>query len=188
MLLGLSIVFIVMYNAATVCIWLLYYSSAILDKALFFVIIISLIGFPILGLFLLFYDKKESVKDASNIGEPKKKGGAMKEYDIENSILMQLPLTVKHGLSEVSGEKRIVFVEEFLRKKRALGCMLALAILFPIQHFLLGRGILGIIFWISGFGIFIWWIVEIFLTPSRVRTYNEELASQILRDIVIMSK
>jgi len=110
------------------------------------------------------------------------------EYDIEHSILRQLPLTVKHGLSEMSGEKRSVFVEEFLRKKRTLGCMLALAIFFPIQHFLLGRGLLGIIFWITGGGGLIWWIVEIFLTPSRVRRYNEELASQILRDIVIMSK
>ncbi|ODS33106.1 MAG: hypothetical protein SCARUB_01730 [Candidatus Scalindua rubra] len=61
MLLGLSFVFIVMYKAASVYIWLLYYSSAIIDKALFFVIIISFIAFPLLGFFLLFYDKKIEV-------------------------------------------------------------------------------------------------------------------------------
>ena len=58
MMLGISFVFLVMYKAADVYIWLLFYSNSILDKALFFAIITSLLGFPFLGFFLLFYDKK----------------------------------------------------------------------------------------------------------------------------------
>lgn len=58
LMLGISAVFLVMYKAASVYIWLLYYSGFFLDKALFFIIIISLIGFPLVGFFLLFYDKK----------------------------------------------------------------------------------------------------------------------------------
>ncbi len=58
MMLGLSLVFFIMYKAASIYIWLLYYSSFVLDKALFFAIISTLILFPILGFFLLFYDKK----------------------------------------------------------------------------------------------------------------------------------
>lgn len=57
MLLGISLVFLVMYKAATIYIWMLYYSSSILDKGLFYAIMVSLVGFPLLGLFLLFYDK-----------------------------------------------------------------------------------------------------------------------------------
>jgi hypothetical protein len=58
MMLCISSVFLVMYKAATIYIWLLFYSSSILDKGLFFAIMTSLLGFPILGFFLLFYDKK----------------------------------------------------------------------------------------------------------------------------------
>jgi hypothetical protein len=58
MMLGLSLVFFIMYRAASIYIWLLFYSSAFLDKGLFFAIISTLILFPILGFFLLFYDKK----------------------------------------------------------------------------------------------------------------------------------
>ncbi len=58
MLLGISLVFLIMYKAATIYIWMLYYSSSILDKGLFYAIMVSLIGFPLLGLFLLFYDKE----------------------------------------------------------------------------------------------------------------------------------
>ncbi len=57
MMLCISFVFLIMYKAATVYIWLLFYSSSILDKGLFFAIMTSLIGFPFLGVFLLFYDK-----------------------------------------------------------------------------------------------------------------------------------
>ena len=58
MMLGLSLVFFIMYKAASIYLWLLYYSSSVLDKALFFAIISTLILFPLLGFFLLFYDKK----------------------------------------------------------------------------------------------------------------------------------
>ena len=58
MMLGLSLVFFIMYRAASIYIWLLFYSSAFMDKALFFAIVFTLILFPLMGLFLLFYDKK----------------------------------------------------------------------------------------------------------------------------------
>ena len=68
MMLGLSLVFFIMYKAASIYIWLLFYSSAFMDKALFFAIIFTLILFPLMGIFLLFYDKKIVVdKDLEEI-------------------------------------------------------------------------------------------------------------------------
>jgi len=68
MMLGLSLVFFIMYKAASIYIWLLFYSSAFLDKALFFAIVFTLILFPLMGFFLLFYDKKIIVdKDLEEI-------------------------------------------------------------------------------------------------------------------------
>lgn len=58
LLLGLSLVLFVMYKAANVYLLLLYNSTSIMDKTLFFAIIVSFISFPFMGLILLFYDKK----------------------------------------------------------------------------------------------------------------------------------
>ena len=58
MMLALGLVFFIMYKAASIYLWLLYYSSAFIDKVLFFAIIFTLILIPLLGFFLLFYDKK----------------------------------------------------------------------------------------------------------------------------------
>ncbi len=57
MLLGLSFVFLVMYKAARVYLLLLFNSTAILDKAFFYAIIVSFISVHRLGIFSLFYDK-----------------------------------------------------------------------------------------------------------------------------------
>ncbi len=58
MMLGLGLFFFIMYKAASIYLWLLFYSSSFIDKALFFAIMSTLVIFPLLGFFLLFYDKK----------------------------------------------------------------------------------------------------------------------------------
>ncbi len=58
LLVGFSFAFYIMYRASSYYLSLLYNSPAIVDKALFYAIITSFISFPLMGLFLLFYDKK----------------------------------------------------------------------------------------------------------------------------------
>ncbi len=58
MLLGVSLVFYIMYRAASIYLLLLHNSPSIADKVLFFAIVVSFISFPAIGFYLLFYDKK----------------------------------------------------------------------------------------------------------------------------------
>ena len=58
--------------------------------------------------------------------------------------------------------------------------MMAFAILLPIQLFLLDKILLGIVFLITGGGFGVWYVVEWFLTPQRVRDYNTKVASETL--------
>jgi len=46
---------------------------------------------------------------------------------------------------------------------------------------------LGYIFLATFGGMLIWWIIEIFLTSGRVKTYNEELAMQIITNMKILN-
>ena len=61
--------------------------------------------------------------------------------------------------------------------------LVLLAVFFPIQLFIFGKLGLGIIFWLTGGGLMIWRLIEIFLTPTRVQRYNEDLSIEIVRDI-----
>jgi hypothetical protein len=107
--------------------------------------------------------------------------------EIETSIADQLPMMVKEALSKLPTEKQGMFVDEFKRKAKSPGVMLALAIFFPIQLVLRKKTGLFIAYWLTLGGLGFWWIAEIFMAMSRTRAYNEDLSKEIIRDIKIMS-
>lgn len=78
--------------------------------------------------------------------------------------------------TEFSDEQKAGFTAYFEKNKRSTGLMVALAILLPIQLFLLGKVVLGILFLLTGGGFGVWYVVEWFLTPGRVRDYNARIA------------
>lgn len=88
---------------------------------------------------------------------------------------------VAHGAFQNLDEiQRAAFVTRYNTAKRSMALMIALAILFPIQLFLLGKVLLGLLFWLTAGGFGIWYVVEWFLTPGRVHEYNEKVANDIL--------
>lgn len=106
--------------------------------------------------------------------------------EISTSITDNMPSTVKSALSKMSTEQQSQFVDEYQRKSKSQGLLMALAIIFPIQLFLLGKTGLGILFLATFGGLWVWWIIEIFMTPKRVREYNADVATTIIRDMKIM--
>ncbi|MCE2527454.1 MAG: TM2 domain-containing protein [Actinomycetia bacterium] len=93
---------------------------------------------------------------------------------------------VASALGKLTEEQRAQVEHEYLRKRRSVSAMVALAILFPIQLFLLGKTGLGGAFLLTGAGFGVWWVVEWFFTPSRVRDYNNELATNIVRNLKLL--
>jgi hypothetical protein len=91
-----------------------------------------------------------------------------------------LPPEAFAGFQHLSEEQKVAFVSRYRSAKRSMALMMGLAIVFPIQLFLLGKVLLGILFIITVGGFGVWYVVEWFLTPGRVREYNREVASDIL--------
>ena len=107
--------------------------------------------------------------------------------EITPSVAKNLPMMVKSALSKMPPEAQVMFEQEYQKKAKSSGLMVFLAIVFPIQLFLLGKTGLGIAFWLTmGLGG-IWYIIEWFLTPKRVREYNEDMATKILTEMKIMN-
>ena len=87
----------------------------------------------------------------------------------------------------MTDEQKLTFEAEYARRRKNTALYVVLAIIFPIQLVLLGRLGLQLIFWLTGGGMFIWWVIEWFLTPKRVREYNDKVATEIARDLSIMT-
>lgn len=90
------------------------------------------------------------------------------------------------ALGRMNDDQRAMFLHTYSKRKRSVGAMLALAILFPIQLFLLGKTGLGVAFILTAGGMLVWWVVEWFLTPKRVREYNCNQADEILMQMRLM--
>jgi TM2 domain-containing membrane protein YozV len=84
-------------------------------------------------------------------------------------------------------EQQSIFIDEYKRKRKNAFLLFLLAIFFPIQHFLLGKAGIGVIFWLTCGGLGVWWIIEIFLAIPRTRAYNNDAAIAVMRDLKIMA-
>ena len=107
--------------------------------------------------------------------------------NIDVTIAEKLPNTVKMGLANMSEKEQLIFQEEVRGELKDTTVMVLLSIFFPIQLFLLGKTLLGIIFIFTGGGFYLWWFIELFLTPGRVKKFNEEIARKTFADIKLMS-
>ena len=94
-----------------------------------------------------------------------------------------LPPQAFAGFEALSDEQKSGFVNRYNTAKRSMALMMAFAIIFPIQLFFLGKVLLGILFLITGGGFGVWYVVEWFLTPGRVREYNADVAAEILASV-----
>lgn len=91
-----------------------------------------------------------------------------------------LPPPAIAGYQELSPDQQAAFSAHYTSRKRNTALMLLLAIFFPIQLFLLGKIGLGILFWLTAGGFGVWYVIEWFLTPGRVRDYNARVATDTL--------
>ena len=94
---------------------------------------------------------------------------------------------VQSALSKMTEDQKLTFESEYNAQRKTLPLLVVLSIFFPIQHFLLGKTALGIFFWLTLGGFSIWWFIEWFLTPKRVKDYNREMAVNLARDLKIMT-
>ncbi len=100
---------------------------------------------------------------------------------------MIYPPLVQSALSKMTEEQKLTFESEYARQKKSVGMFVALSILFPIQFALLGRWSLQWAFWLTGGGCVVWYVIEWFLTPRRVKEYNDNVALDIARHLKIMT-
>ena len=97
------------------------------------------------------------------------------------------PPVVQASIAKMDEQQKLTFEAEYARRHKSKGLIIALAIIFPIQHFLLGKVGMGIFFWLTLGGLGWWWIIEIFLSPKRANDYNDEIALNLARDLKLMA-
>jgi len=107
---------------------------------------------------------------------------------IDPNVTKNLSLLVTTTLSKMDVDQQMIFAEELNKRKKSLFTAYLLCIfLTPFVFLYVRRVWLMFVFIVVsvvtfGVGGVIWFIVELFIIPHRVRSCNNEVAIGILKD------
>jgi hypothetical protein len=106
---------------------------------------------------------------------------------VSERISRHLPFTVRAQLASLPARAQSEFLQEFQRKSKSLWAAYFWS-LFYCHHALLGRRGTTLAMWLASLATLgmlgmAWWLVDLVRLPGLVRSYNEALAFDILRNL-----
>jgi hypothetical protein len=107
---------------------------------------------------------------------------------IAPKIAYRIPTMVRNELAKMPANKQSEFIEEFERKKKSAPlAYLFLVLIFAMHYGYMKKWGLQVVFWITGGGLLIWWIVDLFRIPGMIKDYNRDVALEVMRDMKAIS-
>lgn len=99
------------------------------------------------------------------------------------------PSMVRKEFEGLSFEEQESFIEEFKRKQRQLVIAYILW-LFSLHYFYIRNDKkirLSLLFWLTGGGLAIWWIIDAFRIPKIIDNHNKDLAIETMKNFKAIS-
>jgi len=103
---------------------------------------------------------------------------------INNSIIFDLPESMRLNISKLPENKREEFLLDYKKKKKSLKTAYFLLSVFigPYLGYL-NKWWLQLLHWITFGGYVFWWLINIFYLPRLVLNYNNKLAHKLINEI-----
>jgi TM2 domain-containing membrane protein YozV len=97
---------------------------------------------------------------------------------------MQVPRSLRDGFGRLPDEVKIDVQRAYKRRHKSLSTAYVLWLLLGFHYVYLGRAGTQIIFSLTLGGLLVWWLLDLFRLPGMLRTYNEDVA----RDLMVKHK
>ena len=104
------------------------------------------------------------------------------------SIYDALPAMVRNELAQLTPEKQEEFLEEYKRKAKSTGVAYLLILLCWCHYAYLRHWGIQILFWLTLGGFWVWLVIDLFRIPSLIKSYNQDVAIDALRNLKMISK
>lgn len=105
---------------------------------------------------------------------------------IPASIADNLPAMVRNEVVKLPAQKQEEFVEEYKRKAKTTGVGYILWLVGWHYAYVREWG-MQFLFWLTGGGFLIWWLIDLFRFPKIISNYNKEIATDVLRNLKAIS-
>ncbi len=107
----------------------------------------------------------------------------MYELAIPSRFVRELPYAVQVQVRQLPYPAQKEFVREFSRRKKDTLITYLLQFLFSAPYGYLDEWGKQFLYWLTFGGMGIWWFVNLFRIPGKVRRYNDRLADEVLRNV-----
>jgi hypothetical protein len=98
---------------------------------------------------------------------------------IAPALLEKFPLLVRQGLAKLAPADQQAFLEEYRRREKSTRVGLLLCFLLGCHYIYLREWGSQFLFWLTGGGLLIWWLVDLFRVSGMVRDYNNDVAVDV---------
>jgi len=104
---------------------------------------------------------------------------------IPNSIVSTLPTIVKNELLESSFSKQEIFMKLYQEKSASLilTYLFLVPALFSSHYGYLQNWSRQILFWVTGGGLLVWWLIDLIRLPAIVKAHNDKVAFEIWQEV-----
>lgn len=106
------------------------------------------------------------------------------ELVIPQSVLKNLPVTVRESLAKKPREKQEQFLNLYQRRKYKVYIAYLRCFVIPYSHYAyLGENLLSVAYTLTIGGLLFWLIIDLFRMPKLINKGNRDVAREILADI-----
>lgn len=106
---------------------------------------------------------------------------------VPSRIRSEIPAVVKKSAQDWDEVDAENFVKEYEKNKKSVPISYLLLALFGWHYVYLEGWGKALLFWLTGGGLMVWWLVDFFRIPKLVRQANEEAAQEVAKDISMLS-
>ena len=107
----------------------------------------------------------------------------MDNPNVSPSLANDLPAMVRNELVKLPNQKQDEFFEEYNRKQKSVLLGYVLFFLLGAHYAYQKKWGLQILFWFTGGGVFIWWLIDAFRLPSMIGNYNKDKAVDTMKNL-----
>lgn len=93
---------------------------------------------------------------------------------------------IQKKFRDLNSEQQRIFINEFERKKKSVGVSYLLWFLVGWHYAYLKKWGWLLLYILTAGGFFIWAIIDLFRIPKMIDDYNNNLALEIIKDIILM--
>lgn len=96
----------------------------------------------------------------------------------------KLPFAVTNQLKQLPEEVQQDFLKEYRKRSKDLAVSYLLQWLGGFHYLYLNKIALFLLYWLTGFGFGIWFLIDIFRMPGLIREANDKIADDCLREVM----